>query len=192
MKNIPTLRGVKMETYENQLDSKTVFDGRIIHVTVDTIELPNGKQSTREVVGHPGGVTVLPITDDNEVVLVSQYRYPYKEVILETPAGKLNPDEDIFLAAQRELREETGAVAKKYIDLGILYPSPGYCGEKIHLYAATGLEFFDQDLDDDEFLNVVKIPFDEVVDRILSGEIKDSKTQAVVLKFNEMRRRGEV
>lgn len=179
-----------MEVFEKKLDGKCVYDGRIIKVEVDDVELPNGKTAKREVVNHNGGVTILPLTNDDEVVMVSQFRYPYNEELLELPAGKLEIGENPLEAGKRELREETGAVAKEYTDLGLFYPSPGYCNEKIYVYAATGLTFFDQNLDDDEFLNVLKMPYETVLNMVLSGKIKDGKTQAAILKYNEIRRRA--
>ena len=179
-----------MEVFEKKLDGKCVYDGRIIKVEVDDVELPNGKTAKREVVNHNGGVTILALTNDDEVVMVSQFRYPYNEELLELPAGKLEIGENPLEAGKRELREETGAVAKEYTDLGLFYPSPGYCNEKIYVYAATGLTFFDQNLDDDEFLNVLKMPYETVLNMVLSGKIKDGKTQAAILKYNEIRRRA--
>ena len=179
-----------MEVFEKKLDGKCVYDGRIIKVEVDNVELPNGKTAKREVVNHNGGVTILPLTNDDEVVMVSQFRYPYNEELLELPAGKLEAGENPLEAGKRELREETGAVAEEYTDLGLVYPSPGYCNEKIYLYAATGLTFFDQHLDDDEFLNVVRIPYETALNMVLSGKIKDGKTQVAILKYSEIRRRA--
>lgn len=177
-----------MDFIEKKLDGECVYDGKIIHVTVDTVELPNGNTAKREVVGHPGGVTILPITDNGEIVMVKQFRYPYLEELLETPAGKLEYGEDPLAAGVRELREETGAVAEKYIDLGLMYPTSGYCAEKIYMYAATGLSFFEQDLDDDEFLNVERVPFDRALEMVINGDIRDGKTQIAILKYNEIRR----
>lgn len=184
--------GLVLEIREKRIDGECIYDGKIITVTVDTVELPNKNTAKREVVGHPGGVTVLPLTDDERIVMVRQFRYPYMEELLEIPAGKLEYGEDPYEAGIRELREETGAVAQKYINLGIMYPTPGYCAEKIYMYAATDLSFFEQDLDEDEFLNVVKIPFEEALSKVVSGEIRDGKTQIAILKYNEMRRSGQV
>ena len=172
-----------METLEKKKSGKTVYDGRIIKVDVDTVELPNGKEALREVVRHNGGVALLPITEDNEIIFVKQFRYPYEEELLEIPAGKLEVGENPYEAGVRELREETGAVATDISSLGVMYPTSGYCAEKIYLYSATGLSFFEQDLDEDEFLNVVKIPYDKAMEMIINGEIKDGKTQIAVLKY---------
>ena len=149
-----------MKLDEKTIEKKYIYKGRIINVRTDTAELPNGKQALREVVEHPGGVTVAALTDNDELMFVRQFRYPYSEVLLELPAGKLEYGEDPFEAGKRELREETGAVAEHYIDLGKFYPTPGYCGEIIHMYAAKGLSFTSLDLDDDEFLAPEKIPLE--------------------------------
>ena len=172
-----------MELLEKTLEQEYKYNGRIINLRVDKAELPNGSEAIREVVEHNGGVTIAALTDEGELLFVRQFRYPYSEVVLELPAGKLEKDEDPFRAGIRELREETGAVASKYIDLGKFYPSPGYCGEIIHLYGATGITFQEQSLDEDEFLNVERIPLSAAVEMVLNNEIPDGKTQAAVLKM---------
>ncbi len=171
-----------MPHFEKTLSSKEVFDGKVIRVCHDSVLLENGESALREVVYHNGGVCVLPLTSEGEVIFVKQFRYPYKEEVLELPAGKLNKGEDPFESAVRELKEETGAEAKKYTPLGRLYPSPGYCGEIITMYLAEDLSFGEQSLDDDEFLDTVRIPFEKAVEMVLAGEIPDAKTQTAVLK----------
>ena len=171
-----------MELTEKTLSSQTMFDGRIIHVRRDVIELPNGKEAFREVVDHPGGVCVLALDGEGRVLIVSQYRYPYNKVLREIPAGKLERGEDPREAAIRELREETGAAAGRFESLGELYPSPGYCGEIIRMYLARDLTFGVTDLDEDEFLNLERVPFEALVQQVLSGEVRDAKTIAAVLK----------
>lgn len=175
-----------MEIKETPLTQDYKFKGKIVNLRVDTALLPNGKQATREVVEHSGGVTVVALTQEREVVFVRQFRYPYLLEVLEIPAGKLEKGENPFAAGVRELKEETGAVAQRYFDLGEFYPTPGYCGEIIYLYAATELEFLDQDLDEDEFVNVEKIPLDKAVEQILLGKIRDGKTQVAVLKLDAL------
>lgn len=181
-----------MNLEEKTLKKTYIYKGKIINVRADDAELPNGKTAKREVVEHPGGVTVAALTADNELMFVRQFRYPYSEVALELPAGKLEPGEDPLKAGKRELREETGAVAEKYFDLGKFYPTPGYCNEIIHMYAAKNLTFTDLDPDEDEFLAVEKIPLETAVEMVLGNEIRDGKTQAAVLKTAEFIRRGEL
>ena len=171
-----------MSHIEKTLSSKEVFNGKIIRVCHDEVLLENGEKAMREVVHHNGGVCVLPLLENGDVIFVKQFRYPYKQEVLELPAGKLNKGEDPLESGIRELKEETGATAEKFTDLGKLYPTPGYCGEIIRLYLAEGLSFGSQQLDDDEFLDVVKIPLDEAVKMVLENKIFDSKTQTALLK----------
>ena len=180
-----------MDFTEKTLLKDYKYKGRIINMRVDEILLPDGKNATREVVEHNGGVCVVPLTNENEIIMVRQYRYPYSEVLLEIPAGKRDGDEEPLICGKRELLEETGATAKEYKFLGELYPTPGYCGEIIYMYAAKGLEFGDKNPDEDEFLETERIPLSTLVDMILSGKIKDSKTQTAILKVNELIKRGE-
>ena len=171
-----------MNLNEQPLSADYKYRGRIINLRVDTALLPNGSSATREVVEHPGGGCVAALTEDGYLLFVRQFRYPYQKVLLELPAGKLDPGEDPLEAGKRELREETGAEAARYESLGELYPSPGYCGEIIHLYAATGLTFGQMSPDEDEFLEVEKIPLEEAARMVLDNEIADAKTQAAVRK----------
>ncbi len=181
-----------MNLIEKQLESRYIYKGKIINVRKDTAELPDGNTALREVVEHPGGVCVAAITDAGELLTVRQYRYPYARIITEIPAGKRNnAQEDPLECGKRELREETGAVADEYIFLGELYPTPGYCGEIIYMYAARGLKFVGAQPDSDEFLNAEKIPFEKAVQMVMSGEIKDAKTQAAVLKLKYLKDNGE-
>ena len=180
-----------MEMTEKTIKSDLIYEGRIINVRRDEIELPNGLPGIREVVDHHGGVCVAPLTSDGELIFVEQFRYPYKEVVLEIPAGKRDSlDEDPLECGKRELKEETGATAKNFYSLGSLYPTPGYCGEIIWIFAAKGLEFGNQHLDSDEFLNVEKIPLEKAIEMVLEDKIKDSKTQIAILKYNEFKKRN--
>lgn len=171
-----------MELYEKTLNENEIFSGRIIKVNRDEIELPNGKKSTREVVYHHGGVCVAALTEKDELIFVRQFRYPYREVVLELPAGKLEKGEDPYEAGLRELGEEAGVTSEKMLSLGKFYPTPGYCSEIIHLYFAENLTAVGQHLDDGEFLNVEKISLKKAVQMVMDGEIVDGKTQAAVLK----------
>ena len=182
-----------MNLEEKQLTSEYIYNGKIIKLRRDTALLPNGKTSTREVIEHNGGVCVAALTDSDEVLFVKQFRYPYMEIVTEIPAGKRDgADEDPLVCGKRELKEETGAEAESFIPLGKLYPSPGYCGEVIWMFAATDLRYGEQHPDDDEFLSVEKIPLEKAVQMILSGEITDAKTQAAVLKLKLLKDRGEI
>ena len=182
-----------MNLEEKQLTSEYIYNGKIIKLRRDTALLPNGKTSTREVIEHNGGVCVAALTDSDEVLFVKQFRYPYMEIVTEIPAGKRDgADEDPLACGKRELKEETGAEAESFIPLGKLYPSPGYCGEVILMFAATRLSYGEQHPDDDEFLSVEKIPLEKAVQMILSGEITDAKTQAAVLKLKLLKDRGEI
>ena len=168
---------------EKRLSGELIYDGCVVHLWRDEIELPDGGRGIREIVRHVGAVAVLPLTDKGEVICVRQYRYPFAEVLLEIPAGKLDsPDEDVLEAARRELREETGAVGGELIPLGTLYPSVAIFDEKIHMFAAVGFDMGETDRDEDEFMEVEKIPLSTLVDMVMSGEIRDAKTQTAVLK----------
>ena len=173
-----------MNLTETTVSQEYFFKGKIINMRRDDIILPNGLPATREVVEHNGGVCIAALTDQNELLFVRQFRYPYGEVLLEIPAGKLDLGEDPLEAGKRELKEETGAMAENYESLGKLYPSPGYCAEIIHMYLATGLSYGETDPDDDEFLEVERIPLETAAQMVLSGEITDAKTQILILKLH--------
>lgn len=167
---------------EKQLESEFVFNGKLLKVYNDTVSLPNGSTATREYIKHQGAVCVVPVTEDNEIVAVKQYRYPIKRVTIEIPAGKLDKGEIPLEAAKRELSEETGVESADIEYIGGLYPSVAYTDEIIHMYVAKNLKYGEAHTDDDEFLNVIRIPVSEFVDMIMDGKIEDSKTQAAILK----------
>lgn len=171
-----------MELFEKKIDSKKIFDGKIVKLFVDTVELPNGELATREIVRHPGAVCVLPLTSDGEVIMVKQFRYPFNEVMLEIPAGKLEFGEDPYEAVKRELEEESGVVAGKIEHIGELYTTVAIFDERIQVYLARELTFTESHPDEDEFLEVTKIPLDTLVSMVMNGEIKDAKTQIAILK----------
>ena len=180
-----------IDLIERQLDSKLIFDGRILHVYDDTVSLPNGHTASRELIRHVGAVCVLPLTDDGNVIVERQYRYPVGRVLTEIPAGKLDSkQEDHEAAARRELREETGCVADELVDLGVFYPAPAYSDEAIRMFLARGLHMGAQDLDPDEFLNVEYVPLEDLVRQVLAGEIPDVKTQSAVLRVYTMLKLG--
>lgn len=179
-----TRRGkeIDMDLTEKTLKSEEIYRGKIVTLLRDTVALPNGKTSIREVVKHPGGVGILALDEQNRVPMVTQYRYCMGQTLLEIPAGKREAGEDPFETAIRELKEEVGATASEWLPLGSLIASPGCYNEELWLYLARGLSFGTMDLDDDEFLDVERIPFDELVHRVMDGEIRDAKTVAAVLK----------
>lgn len=168
---------------ETMLTSEEIFDGQVVHLFKDTVELPNGKQATREAIRHIGAVAIVPLTEDGKVVVERQFRYPLDRVITEIPAGKLDSKtEDRLEAAKRELEEETGFTAKEWICLGDYYPAAAYCDERITMYLAKGLEKGTRNLDEDEFLNIREVPLKELVEDIMAGKIADGKTQAALMK----------
>ena len=175
-----------MNLTEKKIDGKQVYNGVIVNVRMDQVELPNGKTAPREIVDHPGAVAVLPLDEDNNVIMVTQYRYAFETEMLEIPAGKLNPGEDPWVCALRELKEETGYIPGEMLPLGASYSSPGFCTEVIYLYLARYLEKGEATPDEYEFLKIEKVPLDDLVDRILQDEIRDSKTVAAVLKAKAM------
>ena len=176
---------------EKTLSREEKYQGNILSLHVDQVQLPNGKTSFREVVEHVDGVAVLALDDRNNVLTVTQYRYVIGKPLLEIPAGKLEPGEDPFEAMKREQLEETGTTGKNYISLGNLYPTPGYCGEIIRLWACrVDKETGELSLDPDEFLQTLRIPLDKAVEMVLHNEIPDSKTQVGILKTAALVEKG--
>ena len=171
-----------MELMEKTLDSRLVFDGRLLKIYRDEVELTDGGTSFREVVHHPGGAAVVALDDDGNVYLERQFRYPYHKVVTEIPAGKLEPGEDPFEAIRRELQEEIGASAGRWDPLGYVMPSVGYTDEMLYLYFARGLTFGERHWDKDEFLEPFKLPFSEALAMALDGRINDAKTVCALLR----------
>lgn len=173
-----------MNFQEKTLKSEQVYDGRIVKVFKDNVELSDGQKAYREVVKHSGGVVILAYKDSETILFVRQFRYPMKEVMLELPAGKLEYGEDPFVAAKRELEEETGYQAKKWTELGYVYTSPGYSDEKLYLYKAEDLTYTKQNLDEGEILEPLEMSYDEVLKKINDNEIVDAKTLCAILRGN--------
>ncbi len=167
---------------EKTVSSREVFKGKIVNLKVDMVAMPDGSLAERELVGHPGGVGVVALTDEMELILVKQYRKPIEKAILEIPAGKLDPGEDHRICGIRELEEETGLCARNFEYLGFIYPSPGFTDEVTHIYLATDLYQGEAHPDEDEYLDLIKMPFSEAVDRMMRNEIADAKTVAGILK----------
>ena len=175
---------------EERMASRLIFDGRVVHLYVDRVRLPDGKEAEREYMRHIGAVCVLPLDRDGVVHCVRQYRYPHAEVLLEIPAGKLDSKtEDRASAALRELREETGFRCGKLTFLGNIYTSPAILDEVIGLYLAEDLVPADTHPDEDEFLTPVGIPLEQLVDDVMAGRIPDAKTQLAVMRVAELLRR---
>ena len=181
-----------MSLEEKRLRGEYQYRGRIISLRTDEALLPNGAVAGREVVEHPGGVGVVALTDDRQVLLVRQFRYPYGEILTEIPAGKRDPGEEPLTTGKRELEEETGYRAEHFRPLGVVYPSPGYCDEVIYLYLATGLHIAAAHPDEDEFLDVLQMPLKEAVRQVLEGRIPDAKTQVALLKTKALLETEEI
>ncbi len=175
-----------MEMKEIMLSSKEIYNGRVLRLTVDKVQVPGGGEAGREIVHHNGGVCCAPINANGELAFVRQFRYAYGEVLLELPAGKLEIGEQPFDAIQREVKEEIGAVGTDWQDLGEFYPTPGYCTEVIHLYSCKIKEIGETDFDEDENLETVYVKPEDAVQMVLRGEIKDGKTQVLVLKLAQL------
>jgi ADP-ribose pyrophosphatase len=161
---------------EKLIGSDLIHDGKVVHLYVDTVRLPNGRTTRRETVRHSGAVAIIPLDSDGKIVLVRQYRHAAGRALLEIPAGTLNKGEDPDQCAIRELQEETGYKPGKLQKIGGIFVAPGYSTEFIHLYLATDLTASRLDMDADEFIEVQHVPLPEVLNRIRSGEIPDAKT----------------
>ena len=165
---------------EHKLSSEVKFDGKLIKLTYDIADV-NGKEAWREVVHHPGASAVVAIDEDNRIIMEKQFRYALNDYLLEIPAGKLDAGEDPLVCAKRELEEETGIIASEWISLGTIATSPGFCNEVIHLYVAKGLSKGEIHWDEDEYVEVERYTFDELLQRIKEEKIKDSKSLSALL-----------
>ncbi|MGG7164037.1 NUDIX hydrolase [Clostridium ihumii] len=169
-----------MEFYEETLNSKCIYDGKVIKVRVEDVKLPNGKVSKREIVDHVGAVAIVAFKDENTIILVKQFRKALDEILTEIPAGKLELNENPKEAAIRELEEETGYKAKKVEFLGKIATSVGFCNEIVHIFKATELYEGKLNFDEDEFIELEEVKLNEVKTRIRNGEIIDGKTVAAM------------
>ena len=173
----------KLDLTEHTLDSRDEYQGRLLHVKKDRVSLPNGGESTREYIIHPGAAVILPIFDNGDILLERQHRYPLHCDFLELPAGKFDPDESELACAQRELQEETGYLAREWRELPTFYPCIGYSNERLVYFLAEGLEFSGENMDDDEFLEILRVPFAEAMAMVGDGRINEAKTVMGLLWF---------
>lgn len=181
-----------MNLREEKVSSTYYYKGKIINMKVDEVRMPDGSLALREEVEHPGGCSIVALTPENEVFFVRQFRYAYDEEILEIPAGKLEPGEDPYEAMKRELREETGCLAQNFVYLGTAYPTPGYTNELLRIWACRVSATTDQDLDPDEFLEVVRLPLDRALEMVMNNEIADAKSQIGILKAVNLVKEGKL
>lgn len=179
-----------MEYTEKRVSGSTVYEGVVVNIELDDAELIDGAIVKREVIRHPGGVTILPVDDEGNAIMVRQFRYPFGFEMLEAPAGKLEPGESPEEGAARELSEETGLSAGKLIDLHEHFPSPGFSDEVLYLFLAMDLTEGKQHLDQDEWLGVEKWPLEKLYEMCMDGSIRDGKTVIAVLKAREILRKG--
>ncbi len=170
---------------EKKVSTKKIFEGKVIKLFFDEVMLPNKKIATREKVWHPGAVAVVPVSTDNEIILIKQYRYPVEEILIEIPAGKLDKNEIPLDCARRELSEEVGAVGGNLIHMTSFHTTPGFSNEFLHLYLALNFERKENNPDEDEFLQIIKIPLKISLDWIFEGKIKDAKSIIGILMANE-------
>jgi len=161
---------------ETELSSETVFKGRLMHVKLDRVRLPDGGESTREYIVHPGAVVVIPVFENGDLLLERQHRYPLHRDFIELPAGKIDAGEADLTCAQRELEEETGYTASEWREVTTIYPCIGYSDERLAFYLARGLEPGNHGRDPDEFLEILRVPFGEAMDWVRNGKICETKT----------------
>ncbi|MBQ7652818.1 MAG: NUDIX hydrolase [Clostridia bacterium] len=172
-----------MKLEEKTLNSTLIHKGRITEYYDDVVLLPDGKTANREYVSHRGGAAILALDEEDNVYLVRQFRYPYREEILEIPAGKLEKGEIPVECAKRELTEETGRECKEIIEYGVFYPTPGYSNEKLYIFRAIVGKDVGMRLDDTEFIDLVKTPLKNAYEMVLNGEIRDGKTAYAIMRY---------
>lgn len=171
---------------EKQLKTEIVYEGSFLKVHKDEVELPDGQKSSREYIQHPGAAMLVPVTDDGQLVMIRQYRYPLRREFIEFPAGKIDAGEDPLQTARRELEEEAGMIAKEIRHLTTIHPVIGYSNERIEIYLARGLQKTAQHLDEGEFLEVFEIPFTEALEKMHRGEISDVKTMVGLFWYQQI------
>ena len=175
---------------EHFVSREEIFHGKLLHVVRDTVALPSGRQGTREYIKHPGAACIVAEFEDGKLLLERQYRYPVGAVLIEFPAGKLDRDENPLVAAQRELKEETGYWARSWHTLGHMHPSIGYADEVIHIFHANGLVAGDAVPDQDELLELFAATPDEIAAMIANNRITDGKTITAFCRWQLLRRPG--
>lgn len=171
---------------EETMSSEIVYNGKIVNLRIDTVELPKQRYSKREIVEHPGGVGIIALTEENEVIMVRQFRKPIEDCVLEIPAGKLDAGEDPKTCAIRELKEETGYEAENMEFLVDFYSSPGFTDEKIHIYFATGLKNGKAEPDENEYIDIEKYKMEDLVQMIKDNEINDAKSIISILYVDKL------
>ena len=183
---------IALKHFEENIGTENIYDGRILGVRRDKVRLEDGNESIREVISHTGGACIVAIDDEDNILMVQQFRYPFGRVLTEIPAGKLEKGEAPRVCAVRELMEETGFEAGRVIYLGENLATPAYDEEVIHIFYGDRLKKGERHLDEGEFLDVYKIPFEEAVKKVLEGEIKDGKTSVGILKTKLLRDLGRI
>jgi len=166
---------------ERTLETEYIYNGKLVNLRIDTVELPSGRKTRREIVEHGACCAIVPIDEEDNVLLVSQYRKPVDKVLLEIPAGNIEPDENPLSCARRELEEETGFSAHRWDEMSVFYTSPGFCTEEMHLFMATGLRPSERSPDIDEFIKLQRVPMARIPEMIAGGEIGDAKSIAGLL-----------
>lgn len=191
MSPLPYLTMSAPDLTEHTLTSDTVYEGRLLHAKLDRVRLPNGKESSREYLLHPGAAVIIPVFDNGDILLERQHRYPLHRDFIELPAGKFDPDETELACAQRELLEETGYVAREWRYLATIYPCIGYSDERLVFFLAKGLVHEGDDPDHDEFLEILRIPMAEALAMVKDGRICEGKTVMGLLWLNQLASAGD-
>lgn len=183
---------IMADLFEKTIKKEQLFSGRVIDLYLEDVELPNGKTSKREIIKHPGAVAVIAVTDEGKMVMVRQYRKALEKAIVEIPAGKLEKGEEPIECAKRELEEETGYECTKMVPLISFYTSPGFADELVHLFIAEGLtkKTNQQELDEDEFVDIVEVTLEEAQKMVEAKEIHDAKTAYAVLYLTLNQKKG--